>query len=245
MGLDSSGLNSSAPPADCQLCPRLAAFRAANRRTFPDWHNAPVASFGDPAARLLIVGLAPGLRGANRTGRPFTGDHAGEILYATLRRFGFALGDYGATPDDGLELVDCRITNAVRCVPPENRPLGGEVSACRRFLLRELTAAPQPKVIVPLGAIAHASVVRALALPASRHPFRHGAVYRTQGAPTVAPSYHCSRYNLNTGRLTPAIFEQVFAAVRALVDAASSGGSLGDIAGPDERVGRAARGSGS
>jgi uracil-DNA glycosylase family 4 len=198
----------------------LAAFRAANQRTFRDWHNAPVASFGDPVARLLIVGLAPGLKGANRTGRPFTGDHAGEILYATLRRFGFARGDYRAAPDDGLELIDCRITNAVRCVPPANRPLGGEVSACRRFLLAELTAAPRPEVILPLGAIAHGSVLRALGLNGSRHPFKHGAVYPGNGTPTLAPSYHCSRYNLNTGRLTPAMFEQVFAKVRALVDAA-------------------------
>jgi uracil-DNA glycosylase len=238
-------LGPAAPPADCRLCPRLAAFRGANRRAFPDWHNAPVASFGDPAARLLIVGLAPGLRGANRTGRPFTGDHAGEILYATLRRFGFARGHYRARPDDGLELIDCRITNAVRCVPPENRPLGGEVKACRRFLLGELNAAPQPKVIVPLGAIAHASVVRALALPVARHPFGHGAVYRVQGAATLASSYHCSRYNLNTGRLTPAMFEQVFAAVRALVDAASPGGWWGGTAGAGGRTGRTARGSGS
>ena len=211
---------SCAPPADCRLCPRLAAFRATNQRAFPDWHNAPVASFGDPAARLLIVGLAPGLRGANRTGRPFTGDHAGQIQYATLRQFGFARGDYRAAPDDGLELIDCRITNAARCVPPENRPLGAEVSACRQFLRGELTADPRPKVIMPLGAIAHASVVRALAQPLARHPFAHGAVYAIAGGPAVASSYHCSRYNLNTGQLTPAMFEQVFAAVRALVDAA-------------------------
>ena len=232
---------SCAPHPDCQLCPRLAAFRAANRRAFPDWHNAPVASFGDPAARLLVVGLAPGLRGANRTGRPFTGDHAGEILYATLRRFGFARGHYRAAPDDGLELIDCRITNAVRCVPPENRPLGGEVNACRRFLLGELTAAPQPKVIMPLGAIAHASVLRALALPASRFAFRHGLTYAIPSGRALAPSYHCSRYNLNTGRLTPAMFEQVFARVRALVDAACSGTFQGDAAGVDARVAYAGR----
>src|SRR5512134_3161909 len=131
-------LGPAAPPGDCQICPRLADFRAGNRRAFPDWHNAPVPSFGDPAAPLLIVGLAPGLKGANRTGRPFTGDHAGEILYATLLRFGFARGEYRAAGDDGLELIDCRITNAVRCVPPANRPFGDEVSACRRFLLGEL-----------------------------------------------------------------------------------------------------------
>ena len=223
-------LGPSAPPADCQLCPRLAAFRAANRHAFPDWHNAPVASFGDPAARLRIVGLAPGLRGANRTGRPFTGDHAGEILYATLRRFGFARGHYRAVPDDGLELIDCRITNAVRCVPPENRPLGGEVNACRRFLRAELTAAPRPTVIVPLGAIAHASVARALGLPLARYPFAHGAVYSVPGNPALALSYHCSRYNLNTGRLTPAMFEQVFATVRGLVDAAHADRARGAVA---------------
>jgi uracil-DNA glycosylase len=221
-------LRSCAPSADCRLCPRLAAFRSANRRAFPDWHNAPVASFGDPAARLLIVGLAPGLRGANRTGRPFTGDHAGEILYATLRRFGFARRHYRATPDDGLELIDCRITNAVRCVPPENRPLGPEVSACRQFLESELQGSPPPAVVLPLGGIAHGSVLRALGLTGSRHPFAHGVVYAVPGGPTLAPSYHCSRYNLNTGRLTPAMFEQVFARVRALVDAARSAEARGD-----------------
>ena len=212
---------SCAPHPDCQLCPRLAAFRAANRRAFPDWHNAPVASFGDPAARLLVVGLAPGLRGANRTGRPFTGDHAGEILYATLRRFGFARGHYRAAPDDGLELIDCRITNAARCVPPENRPLGAEVNACRRFLLGELTAAPQPKV--HHAAWGHRPRFRAPRpdVPASRFAFRHGVTYAVPGGRALAPSYHCSRYNLNTGRLTPAMFEQVFARVRALVDASS------------------------
>ncbi|HEX2480033.1 MAG TPA: uracil-DNA glycosylase [Geminicoccaceae bacterium] len=214
-------LRSCAPSADCQLCPRLAAFRTANRRAFLNWHNAPVASFGDPAARLLIVGLAPGLRGANRTGRPFTGDHAGEILYATLRRFGFARGHYRAAPDDGLELIDCRISNAVRCVPPENRPLGAEVNACRRFLATELQAPPAPRVVLPLGGIAHGSVLRALGLNGSRHAFAHGAVYAVPDGRMLAPSYHCSRYNLNTGRLTPAMFEQIFARVRTLVDAAS------------------------
>src|SRR5918995_1376927 len=139
-------LGPAAPPVDCQLCPRLVAFRAANRSSFPQWHNAPVGSFGDPAGRLLIVGLAPGLRGANRTGRPFTGDHAGLILYANLLRFGFARGRYAADPADGLQLVDCRITNAVRCVPPENRPIGGEVRMCRQFLAGELRLAPAPRM---------------------------------------------------------------------------------------------------
>jgi uracil-DNA glycosylase family 4 len=234
-------MGAPAPSVDCALCPRLAQFRAANRSGFPDWHNAPVPSFGDPAATLLIVGLAPGLRGANRTGRPFTGDHAGEILYATLGRFGFARGAYRATPDDGLELIDCRITNAVRCVPPENRPQGDEVNACRQFLAGELRTAPAPAVILPLGAIAHGSVLRALALKGSRHPFAHGAVYAVPGGPKLAPSYHCSRYNLNTGRLTPAMFEQVFATVRALVDAARSGLLRDGDAGRNGRGKRAAR----
>ena len=231
------GRDAPAPPVDCVLCPRLAAFRAANRAAFPDWHNAPVASFGDPAAGLLIVGLAPGLRGANRTGRPFTGDHAGIILYDTLRRFGFARGDYCAAPDDGLELVDCRITNAVRCVPPENRPSGDEVAACRQFLAGELRAVPAPAVVLPLGGIAHGSVLRALAIRGARYPFAHGAVYRLPGGPILAPSYHCSRYNLNTGRLTPAMFERIFSTVRALVDDAPSESPRGD--------GAAARTSGS
>ena len=203
-----------APPADCSLCPRLAAFRAANRMAFPDWHNAPVESFGDPAARLLIVGLAPGLRGANRTGRPFTGDHAGQLLYPTLLRFGFARGRFRAEPDDALQLIDCRITNAVRCVPPENRPLGGEVNACRDFLAAELTGPPAPELVLALGGIAHGSVLRALNQSARRYPFTHGALYRIEGGPALAPCYHCSRYNLNTGRLTAAMFEAVFAQLR-------------------------------
>ncbi len=204
-----------APPADCALCPRLAGFRLANRGAFPGWHNAPVASFGDPAARLLIVGLAPGLRGANRTGRPFTGDHAGVLLYALLLRFGFARGHYRATPDDGLQLVDCRITNTVRCVPPENRPVGDEVNACRRFLAGELSTPPAPEIVLTLGGIAHGSVLRALGHSARRCPFVHGALYRPEAGPALAPSYHCSRYNLNTGRLTPAMFEAVFVQIRA------------------------------
>jgi uracil-DNA glycosylase family 4 len=207
-----------APAADCALCPRLVDFRSANRTAFPDWHNAPVASFGDPAARLLIVGLAPGLRGANRTGRPFTGDHAGELLYPTLLRFGFARGDYQARPGDGLRLVDCRITNAVRCVPPANRPQPSEINACRRFLGSELGALPAPKVVLALGGIAHGSVLRALGKSAGRYPFVHGALYRPDSGPVLAPCYHCSRYNLNTGRLTPTMFATVFARVRALVE---------------------------
>jgi uracil-DNA glycosylase family 4 len=194
------------------------ALRRDLRAEFAGWHNAPVASFGDRRARLLVVGLAPGMRGANRTGRPFTGDHAGEILYRTLIDHGFARGDYRADPVDGLELVDCRITNAVRCLPPENRPVGPEINACRRFLVGELEMLP-PTVVVPLGGIAHGSVVRAQGLPLRTLPFRHGAVYRPPKGPLLAPSYHCSRYNLNSRRLTPAMFTAVFRQVRALVDA--------------------------
>jgi uracil-DNA glycosylase family 4 len=205
------------PEVDCALCSRLVELRRANRAAFPGWHNAPVASFGDRGARLLVVGLAPGLRGANRTGRPFTGDHAGEILYRTLIDHGFARGDYRAAPDDDLELIDCRITNAVRCVPPENRPTGAEINACRRFLSAELCR-PPPRVVLPLGGIAHASVIRALNLPLRAMPFRHGAIYRPAQAPILMPCYHCSRYNLNTGRLTPAMFTTLFGRVRALID---------------------------
>ncbi len=206
-----------APAPDCPLCPRLVEFRSANRAAFPDWHNAPVPSFGDPAARLLIVGLAPGLRGANRTGRPFTGDFAGDLLYMTLLEFGFARGTYGRNPDDGLELVDCRIANAVRCVPPQNRPIGSEVANCRQFLAGELLEEPRPRVVLTLGSIAHGSTLRALGLKETGFPFRHGAVYRPGGHPVLASCYHCSRQNLNTGRLTPAMFAAVFRQIRALV----------------------------
>jgi uracil-DNA glycosylase family 4 len=177
-----------------------------------------VPSFGDPKARLLVVGLAPGLRGANRTGRPFTGDEAGNLLYPTLLRFGFAAGRYAAAPDDGLQMIDCRITNAVRCVPPANHPVGAEINACRPFLAEELTVAPVPRVVVPLGGIAHGSVLRALGLRAAALPFVHGAVYAPADGPILAPCYHCSRYNVNTGRLTEAMFSAVFARVRALID---------------------------
>jgi uracil-DNA glycosylase family 4 len=207
----------TAPPADCPLCLRLVDFRAANRGAQPGWHNAPVPSFGDPAARLLIVGLAPGRRGANRTGRPFTGDHAGDILYRTLLQFGFARGTYRAEADDGLELVDCRIANAVRCVPPQNRPLGPEIANCRRFLEGEVRATPAPRVVLSLGSIAHGSVLRTLGLKDRAFPFRHGALYRPGHGPVLVACYHCSRQNLNTGRLTPAMFEAVFARLPLLL----------------------------
>jgi uracil-DNA glycosylase family 4 len=199
----------AAPPRDCPLCPRLASFRADNRARFADWHNAPVPSFGPLDAPLLIVGLAPGLRGANRTGRPFTGDWAGDLLYATLLRFGLARGRYEARPDDGLKLTRARICNAVRCVPPENKPTPAEIAACNPFLKGELAAMPGLRVVLALGAIAHGAVLRALGRPASSARFAHGARHGLDGL-VLADSYHCSRYNTNTGRLTEAMFHAVF-----------------------------------
>lgn len=205
------------PAPDCPLCPRLVAFRAQNRAAFPDWHNAPVRSFGEEEARLLIVGLAPGLRGANRTGRPFTGDYAGDLLYPTLLRYGLAEGRYGREPDDGLRLTGVRITNAVRCVPPQNKPETGEIRHCNAFLAAEIAALPRLRAILSLGAVSHGAVLTALGLRKSAHPFRHGALYELPGGLTLADSYHCSRYNTNTGRLTEAMFHAVFAALQPLL----------------------------
>jgi uracil-DNA glycosylase len=206
------------PDRDCPLCPRLAQFRLTQRALFPDWHNAPVASFGADDVRLLIVGLAPGLRGANRTGRPFTGDFAGVLLYATLSKFGFARGAYGERPDDGLALIDCRITNAVRCVPPENKPEPAEIAACNRFLLAEIKRLPRLRAVLALGAIAHQAVLTALGERRAAFPFGHGAMHALSHGLLFADSYHCSRYNTNTGKLTPAMFEAVFAAIREHLD---------------------------
>ncbi len=202
------------PGRDCPLCPRLAAFRAATRKREPAWFNAPVPSFGDANGRLLIVGLAPGLQGANRTGRPFTGDYAGELLYGTLLEFGFAEGTYQARPDDGLKLIDCRISNAVRCVPPQNKPLPAEINTCRPFLAATIQAMPRLRAIVALGRVAHDSVVKPLKLRGSAAPFAHGAVHQA-GRIRLYDSYHCSRYNTNTGVLTPKMFRAVFAKVKA------------------------------
>ena len=204
-----------APDRDCPLCPRLVEFRHRQRHAHDDWHNAPVPSFGDLDARLLIVGLAPGLKGANRTGRPFTGDYAGDLLYATLKKFGLARGSYGATAADGLALVDCRVTNAVRCVPPENKPEPAEIAACRPFLAAEIAAMARLRVILALGAIAHGTVLGALAQRKSAYPFKHGALHALPERPLLADSYHCSRYNTNTGVLTTEMFEAVFRAVTA------------------------------
>ena len=204
------------PPHDCPLCPRLAAFRAANRDKHPDWFNAPVPSFGPLKARLLIAGLAPGLQGANRTGRPFTGDWAGDLLYATLLKHGLARGDYRERADDGLELVDCRITNSVRCVPPQNKPEPLEIKTCRQFLKSELETLPDVKVILALGKIAHDSVCDTLGVRKALHPFKHGASYDV-GKFKLISSYHCSRYNTNTGVLTTKMFEDVVASAKVLV----------------------------
>jgi uracil-DNA glycosylase family 4 len=211
------------PARDCPLCPRLAGFRTAQRAAQPDWHNAPVPSFGGEAGRLLIIGLAPGLRGANRTGRPFTGDYAGDLLYRTLIKFGLARGDYGARPDDGLELVDCRITNAVRCVPPENKPLPVEIVACRPFLVAELASLPRLAAVLALGAIAHQAVLAAFGLRRAAHPFAHGAMHALPNGMLLADSYHCSRYNTNTGRLTPEMFEAVFTELRRRMTSGPAG----------------------
>jgi uracil-DNA glycosylase family 4 len=217
-GPESPALSYSEPSRDCPLCPRLAAFRHAAREREPSWHNAPVPSFGDPQARLLVVGLAPGLRGANRTGRPFTGDFAGELLYGTLNEFGFAQGVFQARPDDGLTLSDCLLTNAVRCVPPENKPVGAEIANCRPFLAATLGQLPRLRTIVALGRIAHESVLRALALRQNAFPFGHASRHQLRPGLALHDSYHCSRYNTNTGVLTPEMFRAVFKSVRTYLD---------------------------
>lgn len=196
------------PPIDCPLCPRLADFRRANRTTYPEYFNDPVPSFGDPSARLLIVGLAPGLHGANRTGRPFTGDYAGDLLYATLAAHGLARGNYKQSADDGLELIDCAITNAVRCVPPGNKPLPTEIKSCRQFLVAQIGSMAKLKVILTLGQIAHDSVCAALSVKKKDYKFGHGARHETAKLALIA-SYHCSRYNTNTGVLTTDMFDKV------------------------------------
>jgi len=209
----------SEPPRDCPDCPRLVAFRARNRAAHGDWHNAPVPSFGAPDPRLLIVGLAPGLQGANRTGRPFTGDYAGDLLYDTLAQFGFATGSYGRSPDDGLILNDCLITNAVRCVPPENKPTTQEIRQCNAYLAALIAGLDRLTVILALGKIAHDAVLRAQGERLSAWPFAHGSLHRLGGL-HLADSYHCSRYNTNTRRLTPDMFRAVFAQIAGILASA-------------------------
>ena len=209
------------PAADCPLCPRLAAFRHEQQAAHPGWFNAPVPSFGDPDAWLAIVGLAPGLQGANRTGRPFTGDYAGGLLYATLARFGLSEGMFDNRADDGLRLTGAIIVNAVRCVPPQNKPTPEEARTCRTFLDSAFHALPNLRVVVALGQIAHQSAVKALGGKLPKLPFGHGAEHRLHTGPILLDSYHCSRYNQNTGRLTAAMFESVFARAVALRDGAA------------------------
>ena len=231
----------ASPPHDCPLCPRLAAFRHDNRKKHPDWFNGPVPSFGPLTARIVIAGLAPGLQGANRTGRPFTGDWAGDLLYATLLKLGLAKGVYDERIDDTLELVDCRIANSVRCVPPQNKPEPSEIRTCRQFLISELETLPNVKVILALGKIAHDSVLTTLGAKINAHPFKHGGIYTLPvtmvglnpaihgekkldgrvrpahgGGLVLISSYHCSRYNTNTRRLTTEMFEAVVAQAKKL-----------------------------
>lgn len=205
------------PAHDCPRCPRLAGFRREQRKAHPDWFNGPVPGFGVAGARLLIVGLAPGLQGANRTGRPFTGDHAGELLYQTLQHFGFADGRYAADPSDGLTLRDAMIVNAVRCVPPQNKPLPAEIRACNSFLRERITSMEELAAIVALGRVAHDAVLAAMEQRKAAFPFAHGAEHPLSG-PMLFDSYHCSRYNTNTGVLTPEMFRAVFGRVRSFLD---------------------------
>lgn len=219
MTLPLAGL--SEPSRDCALCPRLHDFIALWRTREPEWFNAPVPTFasrdGDESVRFLIVGLAPGLRGANRTGRPFTGDYAGDLLYSTLSRFGFSSGEFKARPDDGVQLIETALTNAVRCVPPENKPVGAEIATCRNFLTPTINRFPNLRAILALGTIAHQSTVRALGQRVAEYPFGHGAA-KDAGAARLFSSYHCSRYNTNTGRLTEAMFVSVFKDIRDFLD---------------------------
>ncbi|MEM9388101.1 MAG: uracil-DNA glycosylase [Pseudomonadota bacterium] len=205
----------------CRRCDRLAQFLDNVRNDYPDYHAAPVAAFGVKVPRLLIVGLAPGMHGANRTGRPFTGDHAGTLLYETLHAYGFASQAKATSAHDGMELLGCRITNAVKCLPPSNKPLGGEVTKCNGYLRTELCQLPSPAVVLALGAIAHQAVIKAIGLRQKDHPFGHAAEHALSDELTLVDSYHCSRYNTQTRRLTPGMFREVFARVRTLIDGGS------------------------
>lgn len=202
------------PDYDCSLCVRLKNFIDDNRIKFPDKYNGPVPSFGSKDAAVLIVGLAPGLKGANFTGRPFTGDYAGDLLYGTSLKYGFARGTYGAQKDDGLELINARITNAVKCVPPQNKVTGDEINTCKQFLQTEIKTMPNLKVILSLGLVSHNTVLKALGHKQSAFKFTHNGVHDIGGGLRQIDSYHCSRYNTNTGRLTPAMFEDVFQTIK-------------------------------
>lgn len=216
MTFASSPLPATEPPRDCPLCPRLVSFRHELQAEYPDWWNAPIPAFGDPDAWLVIVGLAPGKHGANRTGRPFTGDYAGELLYATLAKFGLSEGQFDARPDDGLSLRGTMLINAVRCLPPANKPTPEEIRTCRPFLEAPMAALPKAAVFVALGQIAHQSAVKALGGKLPKAKFGHLAEHRMPDGRVLIDSYHCSRYNQNTGRLTAEMFEAVFERAVAL-----------------------------
>jgi len=204
------------PHRDCNLCPRLHDFIAEQRRLHPEWYNAPVPAFGDDSARLMIAGLAPGLRGANQSGRPFTGDFAGDLLYETIDKFGLSSGKFAARPDDGLQLKDCLIVNAVRCVPPQNKPTTAEIKTCNRFFQNQIEAMANLQVIIALGKIAHDAILLNFGLVRGHYKFAHGALHDL-GKVTLIDSYHCSRYNTNTRRLTPEMFEDVFELARGVL----------------------------
>jgi uracil-DNA glycosylase family 4 len=207
------------PGRDCPLCPRLVEYRLANRAKWPDWHNAPVPCWGPREAKLMVLGLAPGVKGANRTGRPFTGDHAGRLLYATLLQFGLARGEYREDPRDGMAMTGARIVNAVRCVPPENLPTPAEVTTCNRFLAAERAAMPGLKAVLALGLVAHNALLKSYRIPAARLRFAHGAMHTLPDGVLLADSYHVSRYNTQTGRLTTEMFEAVVRSIVARIGA--------------------------
>ena len=223
MKTDQTAAVRAEPPRDCPLCPRLVEYRKENQAAQPNWFNGPAPSFGAQNARLLVVGLAPGRTGANRTGRPFTGDWAGDLLYPTLAKYGFSTGTFDPDGNDDLQLVDAMITNAVRCAPPQNKPIGAEMNACRPFLASRMAQLPKLEVLIALGRIAHENVLKALGYKLSAFTFAHGATHTLErvGSPlTLIDSYHCSRYNTNTGRLTEEMFHDVFAAAKAKLDQA-------------------------
>ncbi|GBE42251.1 uracil DNA glycosylase superfamily protein [bacterium BMS3Bbin10] len=224
MSIENYDNTAAEPPHDCTACARLSEFRAANAQAHPDWFNGPVPSFGSSDAAVLIVGLAPGLQGANKTGRPFTGDYAGDLLYATLGKFGFSAGRYGGHADDGLQLRNCMITNAVRCVPPQNKPTTEESRLCGRYLTARIAQIPRLAAILALGRIAHDSTLVALGHRKSAFKFAHGAAHGVGEGLTLFDSYHCSRYNTNTRRLTPEMFEEVFASISGHIAARQSAG---------------------
>jgi uracil-DNA glycosylase family 4 len=203
--------------ANCRSCARLAGFLDDVSGRYPDYYCRPVPPFGDERARFLIVGLAPGMHGANRTGRPFTGDHAGILLYQMLHKYGFATRDRSEAADDGLELIDCRITNAVKCLPPDNKPVGAEINTCNAFLASELETVTEDAVVMALGGIAHRAIIKALGLRQADYKFGHAALHDL-GRFRLLDSYHCSRYNTNTGRLTEDMFDRIFAQARELLD---------------------------